>query len=441
MDGDDMNKIRLIIVKMIRYILVKLGRGGSLPGTIALKMDPQILSKFKMPDKVIVVTGTNGKTTTSNLMFETLQASGLKVIGNRKGDNLKEGITTLLCANSNLNYEVQADAVVLEIDELTVMRVFKDLSVTSFIILNFFRDQLDRAGEMETIIRRMETVLKDYEGKLILNANDPNVVRLADTAKKAEIYFYGAEAFSGATQSNEEASEGKFCPRCNTPLVYDYYQYSHIGKFHCEKDDFGNNPLTIHVSDVDFEKGTFKANGVEYPVFQKAIYSVYNCAAIMTCLQVNSIDLKICGKVFTEFDFSQGRNESFHLPESCTLNLIKNPTGANEVLKYILSYPEKKNVLIILNDHIQDGQDISWIWDAQFQMLKNCECEHILCAGTRAYDMALRLKYEEVNDHVEVVDSIETGILRLKEYKLNSFVISTYTALQTTRAILRRHES
>ena len=131
--------MKLLLIKMIHFVLKKMGRGGSLPGTIALKLDKDILKKFKMPKKVIIVTGTNGKTTTSNLICESFAKAGLKVIGNRRGDNLKEGITTLLCANSNLNYEVQADAVVFEVDELTVMRVFKDLNVTTFVVNNFFR--------------------------------------------------------------------------------------------------------------------------------------------------------------------------------------------------------------------------------------------------------------------------------------------------------------
>ena len=150
--------MKLLLIKGIHFLLSLMGRGGSLPGTIALKMDADILKKFKMPEKVIMVTGTNGKTTTSNLIVESFAKAGYRVIGNRKGDNLKEGIVTLLCTHSSLRYEVQADVVVLEVDELTVMRVFKDLGVTTFVVNNFFRDQLDRAGEMETIVRRIESV-------------------------------------------------------------------------------------------------------------------------------------------------------------------------------------------------------------------------------------------------------------------------------------------
>ena len=432
-----MNQLRLYFIKGIRWVLVKMGRGGSLPGTIALKLDPRILSKFHMPKIVVMVTGTNGKTTTSNLIVEALSACGLKTIGNRRGDNLREGIVTLLCANADRHYKVQADAVVLEVDELTVSRVFKDLSVTTFVVNNFFRDQLDRAGEMETIVRRIESILDDYQGHLILNADDPNVVRLADKALQASVHFYGVDKTEHSLVQSHEASEGKFCPRCQSPLIYEYYQYSHIGRFHCEKDDFGNNPLEIEVSHYDEQAGTFTVDDTVYPAFQNAIYAIYNCAAVLCVLKVNQLPLSKAAQVFSSFTLKEGRNEEFDLGKKCILNLIKNPTGANEVMKYINTFDYSRNILIILNDHVQDGKDVSWIWDAQFEMLMNEKTDIIICSGSRAYDMALRLKYAGF-EHFEIIEDVGAAAARLKELNKESFVISTYTALQPTRAILRR---
>lgn len=338
--------LRLIIVKMIRFILVKMGRGGSLPGNIGLKMDAKLLSRFKMPNHVILVTGTNGKTTTSNLIVESLKASGLKVIGNRRGDNLREGIATLLCANSDLSYRIKADAVVLEVDELTIPRVFDQLHVSAFVINNFFRDQLDRAGEMETIVRKIESVLPDYKGKLILNGNDPNVVRLADTAKHAEFYYYDVNECEVSSSMSHEASEGKFCPRCGAELHYDYYQYSHIGKFYCEHDGFGVHDAAVCVETVDFNTQTMMVNGQSMPMFQNAVYAVYNCAAVLTLLKAMNINWEYAAKVFNEFEMNDGRNEIFMINGSkCVLNLIKNPTGANEVMKAIIKQEQKRSVL------------------------------------------------------------------------------------------------
>lgn len=428
--------MKLLLIKMIHFVLKKMGRGGSLPGTIALKLDKDILKKFKMPKKVIIVTGTNGKTTTSNLICESLAKAGLKVIGNRRGDNLKEGITTLLCANSNLKYEVQADAVVFEVDELTVMRVFKDLGVTTFVVNNFFRDQLDRVGEMETIIRRIGSVLDDYTGHLVLNANDPNVVRLADSAPNAQVHYYGVGVNEVTVQKSTEASEGKFCPRCGLPLYYEYYQYSHIGHFECIC-GFGKNDVECFVESIDYENETFVMNGQTFHSFQNAIYAIYNCAAVLCCMKVNDIDLEHPNHVFKTFVMNIGRNETFDLNGYCLLNLIKNPAGSNEVMKAIMKNPNDKNILLVLNDNESDGTDVSWIWDAHFELLINEHTKHIYCAGLRAYDMALRLKYEGFKD-VEVVENTEDAILKLKEFKEDAYVIANYTALQPTRSIIRR---
>lgn len=431
-----MKKVRLWIVKMIRSLLVKLGRGGSLPGNIALKLDSSILSKFKMPSIVVVVTGTNGKTTTSNIIYETLCASGLKVISNRKGDNLREGITTLLCANSNYQYEIMADAVVLEIDELTIPRVFDSLSVSCFVVLDFFRDQLDRAGEMETIVRKVESVLPTFQGDLILNGNDPNVVRLADSAEHAKVSFFGAERSVSAVQVSSEASEGKFCPRCGKSLSYDYYQYSHIGAFNCSC-GFGKNDFLV-LAKVSDDFNSFEVNNVQYHAFQSTIYSIYNSCAVLCVLLVNDIDLKYAGLVFDSFSFKEGRNESFDIGIECSLNLVKNPTGANEVMKFIVSDSSDKNILIILNDKDQDGRDVSWIWDAHFDLLLDDHSKLIICSGLRAYDMALRLKYEGCNAELEVIEDIESAITKLQSSGNKAYVVSTYTALFQARNILRK---
>ena len=231
--------IALKLAQLSHSLLARAGRGGSLPGTIALKADPDFISKFKMPPKVIIVTGTNGKTTTSNLIAESLRKNGLKVINNHRGDNLNVGIATVLAAGSDGNFNIQADAVVLEVDELTVYRQFKALRPTALVVTNFFRDQLDRAGEMETIIRKLMEVTENFEGDLILNGDDPNVLRIADNAKKAKVHLFSVGPNEMTKTETDEASEGKFCPRCGNRLIYDYYQYSHIGRFHCDHDDFG----------------------------------------------------------------------------------------------------------------------------------------------------------------------------------------------------------
>jgi UDP-N-acetylmuramyl tripeptide synthase len=431
----------LKLVQTTHKMLSRMGRGGSLPGQIGLKLDPQFIEKFKMPEIVILVTGTNGKTTTSNLIAESLRAAGLKVINNRRGDNLNVGIATLLAVNSDADFNVQAQAAVIEVDELTLYRQFKHLHPTHLVVTNFFRDQLDRAGEMETIIRKIQDVTADFTGHLILNGDDPNTLRIADTAKQAKIHTFSVCRNAVSQTKTDEASEGKFCPRCGNPLEYQYYQYSHIGRFRCAKDGFGDIHPEIQVSNINYDTENFTVEGKEYHSFINTIYAIYNCASVLTVMKVLSLDPECAGKVFRTFVMKEGRNEVFQLSEPCTINLIKNPTGANEVMKYINHQAGDKNICIFLNDNDQDGHDVSWIWDAHFERLNTPEVKTIVCSGLRAYDMALRLKYEGLEDRIKVIEKSEDAIHWLNEQHMESYVIATYTALHPTRAILRKEAS
>ena len=432
--------LKLGIVKGTHKLLSFFGRGGSLPGSIALKLDKDFIKRFKMPEIVILVTGTNGKTTTSNLIAESLRASGLKVINNHRGDNLNVGIATLLATNADANYVIHADAVVIEVDELTLYRQFDHLHPSHLVVTNFFRDQLDRAGEMETIIRKIMAVTKNFTGTLILNGDDPNVLRLKDNAEKAKTLLFSVGKNEESLLETNEASEGKFCPRCGNRLHYDYYQYSHIGRFNCPKDHYGEIAPDIFVEKVDKEKGTFIVNNTEFHSFINALYAIYNCASVLCVMKSLNLDLSNADKVFRTYSLKEGRNEEFNLNKPCIINLIKNPTGANEVMKEINSHEEDKMICIFLNDNDQDGHDISWIWDAHFERLNQKNIREIVCSGLRAYDMALRLKYEGLEDKIKVIEDSVKAVYYLNEANMNSYIMCTYTALHATRAILRKEE-
>ena len=391
--------IRLKFVQTVQAVLARSGHGGSLPGTIALKMDPHFLEKFRMPPVVVLVTGTNGKTTTQNLIAGALREAGLKTINNHRGDNLNVGIASLLAANADSNFRIQADAAVVEVDELTVYRQFHNLKPNVMVVNNFFRDQLDRAGEMETIIRKIQEVTEDFEGDLVLNGDDPNVCRIADTAKKARVHFFSVGRQKESRDETDEASEGKFCPHCGRRLKYEYYQYSHIGRFTCEC-GFGKIEPDVLVDSIDYRNQTFTCGGKTYHSFLNTIYAVYNCAAVLCVMKVLGLNPDNANEIFKTLVLKEGRNEVFQLNKPCVINLIKNPTGSNETMKFITSQPGDKNLCILLNDNDQDGHDVSWIWDAHFERLDKPDIKTIVCSGLRAYDMALRLKYEGMEDRI-----------------------------------------
>lgn len=432
-----MDLIILSLTKIISLILTKLNRGGSLPGKIALKLNKNILSKFKLPANIIFVTATNGKTTTTNYIAEVIKKNGHTLCSNAKGDNILNGITTVLIKNCNLKFEIKKEFLVLEVDELTVSRLFPFFKPTVLVIGNFFRDQLDRAGEMETIINRFEKVLENYDQTLILNSDDPNVLRLKEKTK-AHVITYGVDRYLESKLSSNEASEGKFCYKCLSRLEYDYYQYSHIGKYHCVNNDFSNYEVDNLITDVSDDCSSFIFDQHLFQVKNNTIYTIYNCAAVLSVCKFLNIDYEKANDVFNNFELKIGRNEFFKLTNesNCILNLIKNPTGANEVIKYVNKDKKEKTVLIVLNDNIADGTDVSWIWDAKFNLLINEEVTKIICTGQRCYDLALRFKYEDLAlDKLMVIENYEHAIDELKKSS-NNYILATYTALLPVRKYL-----
>lgn len=221
-------------------------------------------------------------------------------------------------------------------------------------------------------------------------------------------------------------------------MKYSYYQYSHIGRFICESDGFGTIHPDIEVNAIDYKNETFTVENKKYHNFINSIYAIYNCACTLTVMKTLKLDFNAANEVFQSFVMKEGRNEVYQLKKPSVINLVKNPTGANEVMKYIIARPGDKNICIFLNDNDQDGHDVSWIWDAHFERLNVPEVKRIVCSGLRAYDMALRLKYEGLEDRIIVIENATKAIEWLNDANLESYVIATYTALHSTRAILRK---
>ncbi|WP_297238997.1 MurT ligase domain-containing protein [uncultured Faecalicoccus sp.] len=429
-----MKSLSILSTKISAFLLGLVGRGGSLPGSIGLKLDPNILQKLTFDGPVILVTGTNGKTSTANMIADLFDRAGYSVVSNRKGDNLKAGICTALLTNSSLSGKVKANACVLEVDELNIRHILPFIPVRALVVNNFFRDQLDRAREMEQLIDSIEKVLPEYDQELILNGNDPNVIRLALKAPKAHCSYFGIAKNKYSTDQTKEASEGKFCPCCGSKLVYNYYQYSHIGNFYCENCDFKTPVLDVELSDIDLSKENFKLGDMLIHSPYEGMYSMYNCAAVLAVAKHFDVDLKYALEVFAHAPQPKGRNEHFVKEgQECILNLIKNPTGANEVMKVIDKDEQDKVVCIVLNDHEQDGTDVSWIYDTFFEKICKESTKGVVCTGTRAYDMALRIYYENYKGKIEIYNSIDEAIQKCLHSGLKCYAIATYTALLPTR--------
>lgn len=433
-----MSLLSILAVKTSAGLLSLAGRGGSLPGSIGMKLDPDSLKKLKIEGPVILVTGTNGKTSTANMISDALEHAGYPVISNRKGDNLREGITTALLSKASPSGVIKG-ACVLEVDELNIKYILPNLPVTALVVNNFFRDQLDRAREMDQLIQSIESVLPSYEGTLILNGNDPNTVRLSLSAPHAKKLYFGLQENAGSVKETGEASEGKFCPVCKSRLDYDYYQYSHIGKFHCPNCGFATPKLDVELKDIDLAANSFTWKSKTFTGPYKGMYSMYNYAALAAAASLLHLPAEAIRKTFLHAPQPAGRNERFmNGGQEIILNLVKNPTGANEVMKVIDQDPREKDIVIVLNDNEQDGRDVSWIYDTNFEKVMDASTKQITCSGSRGNDMALRLYYGGYEGSLQVCDSLEQAVQHALDSRRTVYVIATYTALLPARNVITK---
>lgn len=433
-----MKTIAIFVTKLVAALLHLVHRGGSFPGQCALRLCPNILKKVSFACPIIFVSGTNGKTSTANMISDTLEIAGKRVITNRKGDNLKAGITTALLRHASYRGKIKADYVVLEVDELNIPYMIQVLPVTILVFTNFFRDQLDRAREMEQLIQRVEKGIHDFSGTLILNGNDPNVVRLAYVAKNATTMYYGIKRCTASVAQTKEASEGKFCPLCGSRLQYQHYQYSHIGEFACCSCDFKSPTIHCLGQVMDIKKRLFSYQDNTFCAPQDGLYTMYNCMAVLCVMECVHIAYTHVMTAFKNFTVPDGRNETFsYHGNRLVINLIKNPTGANEVMKVIEADHNDKTILIVLNDADQDGRDISWIYDTNFESILQANTLHIITAGTRCYDMALRLTYSGYDKaKLTVCEELSSAIKQILTFDTTMYVIATYTALQPSRNLI-----
>ena len=422
-------------MKLLNIVLKLFGKhGGNFLGKIAFDWNPEIFKYFKVDCPVIAVTATNGKTMTNNAIGYVFQTAGKKVISNKEGNNMETGILSTLLKTCTLTGKIKADFLVFEVDEGYVPVVFKDFRLDTLVILDFFRDQLDRNGEVESLILKINDFLKTYTGNLILNNDDPNVARLGKANPNNEnVYYFHVDRYPYATDDMKEAGEGKFCPFCKTRLEYEYYQYSHIGKFVCPDCGYGNNEIYKETKNINLDEMTFEVDDVLYKIKSNSIYIIYNFTAVISCCSLYNIDTKYIQEALANFELNNGRLEKLLIKDAPTIiNLAKNPTGANVSLRLLNEDDEEKELLFVLNDNKADGFDVSWIWDINFDTLSNVK--RIITAGTRGYDIAIRIKTAGFDaNKIEAYLELEQAVKALYSNTTKKYVIANYTSLQPTR--------
>ncbi|MGL6247672.1 MAG: MurT ligase domain-containing protein [Culicoidibacterales bacterium] len=432
-----MKTLAIIAGKTATLIGGALGRGSSLPGMISRKIDPNLFHKIELPKQTIVVTGTNGKTTTANMLRHVFETAGLKVVQNTKGANLLSGLLTTLVESTNLSGKVMADVVVLEVDEQTIPQFFKAVTPTHFVIHNFFRDQLDRYGEIDILIDKIEEVI-DPTTQLVLNADDPLVRQISFDTNREAIY-YGVDKTRYSLEEMSQVREAKFCPNCNRKLEYEFFHYSQLGNYQCEC-GFKKPQCNYAATDVDLKAGTFKVGETTYKIQYRNLYFIFNAMAVVAMAKEYGVSEDVIQKALLTFKIDDGRMETFTFgPHQLLLNLVKNPTGLNQTLDFIKNEEDEQiSLMMTLNNLSADGQDTSWIWDGDFEQIAEYPLEQFICSGIRAYDLAVRLKYAGIDESkIVVIEDVATALDRLKASTAKPYLLSTYTALQKTRALLK----
>ena len=427
------------------------GGGTTLPGDVARWVDPKVLTKLSrsLTGGTVVITGTNGKTTTAALLRHILEVQGLPTVANQAGANLIFGVTAAVVNRTSWSGDVPARVGLFEIDEASLPRLVEDVAPGTIVVTNLFRDQLDRYGELETTAAHIRRALtRGPEGMTaVLNADDPMVAALGDDLPR--VVYAGLDDPLLLRSGLSHGADAKFCPRCGTPFVFEGVYFGHVGHYRCPRGDFERPTpevavTALEIDGIDEMRLTVRAGSesaaVRVPL--SGLYNVYNVVLALAATRAIGVPLREAAGTLGNFAPAFGRLEKVAVEgRPAVLLLGKNPTGFNEVLRTAIQFGKGRYFLLALNDRIADGQDVSWIWDVDFESLKGV-AQHVVLTGDRALDLAVRLKYAEVpGDRIEVVTGWEEALSRAARATPEGetlFILPTYTAMLELRAVLTR---
>jgi lipid II isoglutaminyl synthase (glutamine-hydrolysing) len=430
---------------------LKTGGGSTVPGVVARRVDPEVLTKLsrRLSRGSAAITGTNGKTTTTRMVSKILETAGIRAVNNSTGANLVTGVSAALVSDSNLSGRPASEVGLFEVDEASVPKIAAEADLKLLAVLNLFRDQLDRYGELAYTGKVIASAFESLPpgGRVILNADDPLVASLGRSAK--DPVYYGVEEPTLDTGRLQHLADSKDCPECGTPLIYDAVYFGHVGTYQCPNCSFSRPELLYAASRVRMQgpQGTnvlLRTPTGEREVKLKlpGLYNVYNALSAAAVAGEMGIGIEEISRGLAQFAGAFGRVERVQAGNrEAFLLLIKNPVGFNEILRTFMTGTDVRNVLIAINDNDADGRDISWLWDVDFEMLA-AKSDGLLApftvSGIRAQDMAVRLKYAELPVGA-VIPEREKAIkaaLQATPPGETLYVLPTYTAMLEIRQTL-----
>lgn len=392
-----MKFITILLCKLLSFVGKLLGRGSSLPGKIALKLCPNILSRLQLPCDIVAITGSNGKTSTVEMVAGILKAAGKTVVYNKEGSNQIEGVTTMLLNNATLSGKVKGDVVLLESDERYARHTFKQIKPTMFAITNLYRDQLTRNAHpfhIYGIVRDAVELVPN--AKLVLNADDP-IVRNYGFGRENVVYFGMDRNGLSTAETDALYNDCFYCPRCKQQMHYDYFHYAHLGSYRCDC-GYSRPETAFTVEQMDLENERITINGTTLHLDFASKYNVYNLLAAYTVTSLLGIDEGIIASQLNDFVMKNGRIVKFDFAGNDGLLITskhENSTSYNQSLSYVAMQKEKSTLIIIVDAISRKyyTSETSWLWDISFEMLQGTNVERIVLTGKYAYDLALRFQH------------------------------------------------
>lgn len=437
--------------------LLNAGSATSLPGKTALRIDPGTLARLgrQIRQKTVAISGTNGKSTTAGLLSAFIEAAGHPLVHNQLGANMVPGITAALVGKASWTGRLDADYGVLEVDEASLPAFSKAVKQDVTIVTNLFRDQLDRYGELDTTARLIRQGIEQSGGALVLNADDPMVAAIGRGFPTERVFYYGVNRVDYPANIAPDFPVGfprevTDCPVCQAPLNYSATLYGHLGHYACPNCDFRRPTPNLEAEHIQIgpteSRITLRTVSPETLLSEPltlhlpGLFNAYNLLAAAAGALWVGLPATALAKGVSSYHSLFGRAEKKQIDgKDVLILLIKNPVGAGEVLKVAVADPQAR-LVIMINDNYADGRDVSWLWDAPFELLAGSMQRPIIVSGSRAHDMAVRLKYAGVPEsRIDIQPDIHQAFrqgLQTTQPTETLYVLPTYTALlDLSRAI------
>lgn len=450
----------IIITKLLIFVLRLLRRGGTtLPGKTAYKIYPGIIKIISKNYKIVMVTGTNGKTTTARIIGQMFSENKIDFITNKSGANLVSGIITTLIDSVDLHGKSKVSTALIEVDEAAFNKITDHIQPDILVVTNFFRDQLDRYGELYTTLNGVKSgIQKSPNATLILNADDSLCASLGRDVDNETLY-YGFDSQAYETPEKFTNSDAMFCLYCKGRYEYTNQVYGHLGGFKCISCGYSqpqaqvtcvkveelNSSYSNVLFSANFSKGDKESMSLDAKINLPGLYNIYNALAATACGCLLDIPGEVLHNALESFECGFGRMETIVTKgKSIKLILVKNPTGFNQVLDYLLTEDKNMQIAFIINDKLADGTDISWLWDVDFEKLQKIQeiTGMFYTSGIRSEDMAVRLKYSGIySDKIKIIKNYEelisTGLSSTEEGH-SFYILPTYTSMLEIRSVLKK---